>query len=58
MSVKIKSLLEKAQIIRTCNMCGRQRSMGRNERFCSPICRQQATDISKFGNEYRVSIRK
>jgi endogenous inhibitor of DNA gyrase (YacG/DUF329 family) len=58
MSVKIKNLYEKKLVVRTCNICGKKREMNKDERFCSPICRQQATDMSKFGHEYRVSIRK
>ena len=58
MSVKIKSFGNKKLVIRNCNICGEKKEMGQNERFCSQICRQQATDISKYGHEYRVSVRK
>ena len=56
MGVKIKPLSKKITKLRRCEICEKMKPMSKFERFCSSLCRQAATEIDKYGSEFRVAL--
>jgi predicted nucleic acid-binding Zn ribbon protein len=56
MAVKIKALNKKPTKKRVCGVCGREKQMEKHQRFCSPICKSTANEVSKFGSEFKLSV--
>lgn len=58
MAVKIKTLHPTKKKLRMCHICGKMKEMEMAQRFCSPACKHAASEIDKFGVEFKVTLTK